>query len=123
MASVLVVDDEFGITEVLDALLTDAGHHVRRAINGRQALELVHEQQPDLILLDMMMPIMDGPTTLKAIRSDPQSASTPVILMSSLPPDKVVKMVDEAFESILTKPFRAKDAIEAIKAALSGSST
>ncbi|TDU26399.1 response regulator receiver domain-containing protein [Panacagrimonas perspica] len=121
MASVLVVDDEFGITEVLDALLTDAGHHVRRAINGRQALELVHEQRPDLILLDMMMPIMDGPTTLKAIRSDPQSASTPVILMSSLPPDKVVKMVDQAFESILTKPFRAKDAIEAINTALTGS--
>ena len=121
MASVLVVDDEFGITEVLDALLTDAGHHVRRAINGRQALELVHEQRPDLVLLDMMMPIMDGPTTLRAIRSDPQSASTPVILMSSLPPDKVEKMVDQPFSSILTKPFRAKVALEAIEAALARS--
>ncbi len=119
MASVLVVDDEFGITEVLDALLTDAGHHVRRAINGRQALELVHEQQPDLILLDMMMPIMDGPTTLRAIRSDPQGATTPVILMSSLPPEKVETMIDQAFDSILTKPFRAKDALAAITAALS----
>ncbi len=118
MASVLVVDDEFGITEVLEALLTDAGHHVRRAINGRQALELVHEQRPDLVLLDMMIPIMDGPTTLKAIRSDPGSASVPVILMSSLPPEKVAQMVDEGFESILTKPFRAKAALEAIATAL-----
>ena len=118
MASVLVVDDEFGITEVLDALLTDAGHHVRRAINGRQAMELVHEQRPDLVLLDMMMPIMDGPTTLKAIRSDPQSASVPVILMSSLPPEKVIKMVDDGFESVLTKPFRARTALEAIETVL-----
>lgn len=120
MASVLVVDDEFGITEVLDALLTDAGHQVHRAINGRQALELVHEQHPDLILLDMMMPIMDGPTTLRAIRSDAQSAGTPVILMSSLPPDKVATMVDQTYTAILTKPFRAKAALELIAAALRG---
>lgn len=118
MASVLVVDDEFGITEVLDALLTDAGHHVRRAINGLQALEIVHEQRPDLVLLDMMMPIMDGPTTLKAIRSNPGSASVPVILMSSLPLEKVVQMVGESFQGILTKPFRAKAALEVIAKAL-----
>lgn len=49
MASVLVVDDEFGITEVLEALLTDAGHHVRRAINGLQALEIVHEDRKSVV--------------------------------------------------------------------------
>ena len=120
MATVLVVDDEFGITEVLEALLTDAGHQVHRAINGRQALELVHEQRPDLILLDMMMPIMDGPSTLRAIRADAQSASTPVIVMSSLPPEKVALMVDDPYSAILTKPFRAKVALETISAALAG---
>ncbi len=120
MASVLVVDDEFGITEVLGALLTEAGHQVRRAINGRQALELVREQAPDLILLDLLMPVMDGPTTLRAIRAEELTAATPVILMSSLPPDKVIQLVDAPFRSILTKPFRAKAALEAIRAALEG---
>lgn len=114
MASVLVVDDEFGITEVLDALLTDAGHEVRRAINGRQALDVVHEQLPDVIFLDVMMPLMDGPTTLRALRLEERTRSIPVILMSGLPREKVAQLTDCAYQGFLQKPFRADDILTAI---------
>lgn len=118
MASVLVVDDEFGITEVVDALLTDCGHQVRRAINGRQALDLVHEHIPDLIILDVMMPLMDGPTTLRALRSESRTQGVPVILMSALPPEKVAQLAGPDHQGLLQKPFTAEQLLDAIARAL-----
>ena len=60
VALILVVDDEFSVAEVLESVLADAGHEVITAINGRQGLERLGERPPDLVLLDFMMPIMDG---------------------------------------------------------------
>ena len=77
MALILVVDDEFGVAEVLEFALADAGHEVVTAVNGRQALERLNERLPDLVLLDFMMPIMDGPTMLKAMREEPGYRNIP----------------------------------------------
>lgn len=114
MALVLVVDDEFGITEVVDALLTDCGHQVRRAINGQQALEIVREQIPDVVLLDMMMPLLDGPATLRALRLDTRTQAIPVILMSGLPPEKIAQLAGSGYQAMLRKPFRAEELLDAL---------
>lgn len=117
MASVLVVDDEFGITEVLDALLTDSGHQVHRAINGRQGLDVVQQHIPDIILLDMMMPLLDGPGMLRALRNDPRTQKVPVVLMSGLPREKVEEMTTGLeFQKLLHKPFRADEVLDTIAA-------
>ena len=71
MALVLLVDDEFSVAEVLQSVLADSGHEVMTAVNGQQALERLGERRPDLVLLDFMMPTMDGPAFLKAMKQDP----------------------------------------------------
>lgn len=65
MALILVVDDEFSVAEVLELVLSDAGHEVVTAANGQQGLERANERPPDVVLLDFMMPIMGGPSMLK----------------------------------------------------------
>jgi CheY-like chemotaxis protein len=116
--SVLVVDDEFGIAEVLEALLLDAGFRVTRAINGVQGLQRLHETPVDLVLLDMMMPLMDGPTMLARLREDPRHRGTPVILMSGLPRDIAQGRVNDPVQGYLQKPFMIRNLLDAIDAAL-----
>lgn len=117
MPTVLIVDDEFGVAEVLELILEDEGYRVVSAANGRQGLERLREETPDLVLLDFMMPILDGPGTLNAIRGDPSFARTPVVMMSSM--DEVtVRERCERYQSFLRKPFRVADVIMAISKAL-----
>lgn len=106
MQTVLVVDDEFGVAEVLQSILEDEGYRVATAINGKQALARLGELTPDLIMLDYMMPIMDGTQTLAAIRKSPTLASIPVIMMSSLEEASVRETCSD-YDSFLRKPFRA----------------
>ena len=84
MAPVLVVDDEFGIAELIEMALEDEGHRVVAAVNGRQGLERLAEAAPDLVLLDYMMPILDGPGMLRAMQADPALRAVPMVLMTSL---------------------------------------
>jgi CheY-like chemotaxis protein len=106
MRTVLVVDDEFGVAEVLQSILEDEGYRVATAINGKQALVRLDEVTPDLIMLDYMMPIMDGTQTLAAIRKHPTFARTPVIMMSSLE-EAAVRETATEYNTFLRKPFRA----------------
>jgi CheY-like chemotaxis protein len=106
MQTVLVVDDEFGVAEVLQSILEDEGYRVVTAINGKQALARLGEVTPDLIMLDYMMPIMDGSQTLAAIRKEPTFANIPVVMMSSLDAAAVRESCTD-YSSFLRKPFRA----------------
>jgi CheY-like chemotaxis protein len=90
--TLLVVDDEAGITEALSDLLSEEGFHVLVASHGREALARLAEKRPDLILLDYMMPVMDGRELLLALQGDAAHRDIPVLMMSavprsSLPPD------------------------------------
>lgn len=120
MKSILVVDDEFGIAEVLEALLSDGGYRVVRAINGRQALDRLHEGTIDIALLDVMMPIMDGPETLAAIRRHPRYAALPVVFMSGLSREQLDARVSAPFQGYLQKPFLARDLFAVLDRALQG---
>lgn len=85
MKTLLVVDDEAGITEALNDLLSEEGFHVLVAGNGKEALERIAGKRPDLILLDFMMPVMDGREVLTALRSDSATRDIPVLMMSAMP--------------------------------------
>lgn len=113
MQTVLVVDDEFGVAEVLQSILEDEGYRVATAINGKQALTRLAELTPDLIMLDYMMPIMDGARTLAAIRDDKAFAHTPVIMMSSLE-EAAVRETCTGYNSFLRKPFRAMAVVKMV---------
>ena len=66
--TILIVDDEFGVLEVLEFILSDAGFTVVSALNGQEALARLEETRPDLAIVDFMMPILDGNGVIKAIR-------------------------------------------------------
>ena len=105
MATVLVVDDEFGVAELFDAILTDEGYRVLTAINGRHGLELLAQERPDLMFLDYMMPVMDGAAMLRAIASDPALPGIPVVMMSSMPEATVAERCS-GYVTFLRKPFK-----------------
>lgn len=118
MALVLVVDDEFSVAEVVESILTDAGHEVVTASNGRQGLERANERPPDLVLLDVMMPIMSGPGMLEAMQKNPQLRDVPAVIMSSLPESIVAKSANGMYVAYLRKPFRVRSVVEVVESAL-----
>ena len=103
MTTVLVVDDEFDILEALKGILELEGYRVLAAQNGAQALRAMQEASPDLVLADLMMPVMDGLELLKAARADPRLAKVPVVLMSALRPK--VAQSEYGWRAFLQKPF------------------
>jgi len=116
MKSLLIVDDEYALVETLKDFLENEGYGVETASNGQEGLAAMKERRPDLVLTDLMMPIMNGKEMLIAMRSDPDLASVPVILMSAarrtiaVPPGEAFP----AFSVFLRKPFMLAPLIEAI---------
>jgi len=110
---ILIVDDEFGLAEVVAEMLGERGFATALAINGQLALERIREQSFDLVLMDCMMPILDGAGVMRALRADPATANLPVILMTALPhilaPD-----VEAAACAVLRKPFSPGELFAAI---------
>jgi CheY-like chemotaxis protein len=114
VARILVVEDEFGIAEVLQSALTDAGHEIMIAINGRQGLERLKEIRPDLVILDFMMPVVDGPGMLREMRNNPEYNAISAILMSSLPESAVAQEASGMYDGFLRKPFSLKKVLEIV---------
>src|SRR5687768_17021980 len=84
MAKILIVDDNADSCESLAVLFRDAGHKVECAPNGREALASVLTETPDVILLDLVMPEMDGPSFLEVVRSYLRIHSLPVVVFTAL---------------------------------------
>jgi CheY-like chemotaxis protein len=119
MATVLVVDDEFGIVDVLETILTDEGYRVLTACNGRQGLMRLSEEKPDVILLDFMMPILGGGEMLRAMAAEPAYQGIPVIIISSLSEEAIAERC-EGYVAFLHKPFRAAAVLGTVARILRG---
>lgn len=104
---ILIIDDEDDIREVAAlSLETVAGWDVAVASSGAQGLARAAEYNPDAILLDVMMPGMDGPTTFKALRQNPATAQIPVLLLTAkVQGTDQKRFADLGVQAILTKPF------------------
>jgi CheY-like chemotaxis protein len=104
---VLVVDDEFGLADLVAEMLIERGYDATIEIDGKHALASLDARPADLVLTDMMMPIMDGPELIKAMRADPRFAKIPIILMTALP--EAVPAGDAQYDALLVKPFAFKE--------------
>jgi CheY-like chemotaxis protein len=104
---ILIIDDEDDIREVAAlSLETVAGWDVATANSGAQGLARAIEQQPDAILLDVMMPGMDGPTTFRELRKNPTTSHIPVILLTAkVQSNDQRRFADLGVEAVLLKPF------------------
>ena len=102
MATILIVDDEFALAELLAELLGLRGHTVMLAINGISGLAALNSNDVDLVISDVMMPVMTGPQMIAAMRETPRLARIPVVLISAEPR----LLADAPFaQATLTKPF------------------
>ncbi|HBK99907.1 MAG TPA: adenylate/guanylate cyclase domain-containing response regulator [Microcoleaceae bacterium UBA10368] len=111
-ATILVVDDTPHNVRLLSTILTGQGYQVRKALNGQRALATVQEFPPHLILLDVMMPEMNGYEVCEHLKSSPTTSSIPVIFLSALDDasDKV-KAFDVGAVDYITKPFQEKEVL------------
>jgi two-component system alkaline phosphatase synthesis response regulator PhoP len=112
---ILVVDDEIYIVHILDFSLGMEGYEVVTALDGEQALEKLQSDKPDLIVLDIMMPKLDGYEVCKAIKSDPETRQIPVILLSAKGRNVDQKLgFDVGADDYITKPFSPRKLVERI---------
>lgn len=115
MKKVLVVDDDQGVRRLAGYVLTSAGFEVSMARDGREALALINAQPPDVVVLDLNMPIMDGYTLVQEM--DRCEARPPILILSADMPERARR--DLGAEAALSKPFRPDDLVNKVEA-LSG---
>jgi len=104
---ILVVDDEPDIVTLVKSRLEANGYEVISAYNGKDGLEKAEESQPDMILLDLMMPIMDGYEAGQKLKENPKTKDIPLILFTAAAAEEVAKKGAETIEAIdyVVKPF------------------
>ena len=108
MALILAVDDNPVITEFVEDILCPE-HEVRTAANGEEALGSVAEHRPDLVIIDVMMPVMDGIEAVRRLKADPDTRHIPVIMLTALGKDEdIVRGLDAGADDYMEKPFSTK---------------
>ncbi|MGA9696169.1 MAG: response regulator [Dehalococcoidales bacterium] len=106
---ILIVDDEPNVRRLLHTILGKT-FDVLEAEDGRQAIEITNSQKPDVVLMDMMMPKMDGLTACHMIKNDPATKSIPVIMVTAIGFELNVKLSQQMGASgYVTKPFSSED--------------
>ena len=115
-ATVLIIDDEIHIRRLIAQMLELAGYRVLQAANGPEALRLIEETKPDVITCDVFMPGMTGFEVLEAIKSQPDTADTPVIMLTAIGQEKdTARAIALGADDYITKPFGSTNLIETIE--------
>jgi CheY-like chemotaxis protein len=105
MRTVLVVDDEYDIAEVVGSVLSSRGYEVAVAPNGRLALAAIESRRPDVILLDVMMPVMTGIELLRTLKATDKHRAIPVLMMSAVNDGELSSADESLAAGYLRKPF------------------
>jgi two-component system alkaline phosphatase synthesis response regulator PhoP len=110
----LIVDDEPNVRRLLHTILSKT-FEVFEAEDGRQAIEMTNTQKPDVVLMDMMMPKMDGLTACHMIKNDPATKSIPVIMVTAIGFELNIKLSQQMGASgYITKPFSSEELLDKI---------
>jgi twitching motility two-component system response regulator PilG len=113
--TVLVVEDKASLTQMLQFLFLSKGLSVQIAFDGKEALEKVSDISPDLILLDIMMPRMDGFEVLERLKGNPETAKIPVIMLTARKSrEDMDKARDLGAVEYITKPFKAVEVVDKV---------
>jgi CheY-like chemotaxis protein len=111
--TVLIVEDEWAIADWLEVLLSERGYRILAASNGRQALDMLHHEIPDLVLTDFMMPFVDGGGLMAALAENPKTRHIPVVVMTSLL-ESAVRERSRTYTAVLRKPFREAELLRVL---------
>ncbi len=116
-AKVLIVDDDREMVELIQLFLDNAGYQTVTAVSGEAALDIASRELPDLILLDIMMPKIDGWEVFRSIRNDPQTRDIPVAFITARTQniDKMIGLTVMKADGYITKPFGKKELLEEVE--------
>ena len=114
-ATVLVVDDTPQNVRLLEAVLTPKGYTVTSASSGEEALAMVRQQLPDLILLDVVMEPMDGFEVCRRLREDPTTAFLPVVMITASGEKERLQALEAGADDFVTKPFDQAELLARVK--------
>jgi DNA-binding response OmpR family regulator len=121
MARLLVIDDDVDLAKLTSIRLTRAGHDVHEAHDGQSGLEAIRSYQPELVVIDWMMPGMDGIEVAKAVRADAAIREIPLVMLTA---KSAASDVDRALEAginaVMTKPYVPAELVGRISAILDG---
>lgn len=112
MKFVLIAEDEYDIALALELVLTESGYRVATVPNGQEALYALAKEKPDLILMDIMMPVLTGLETIQKIKADPEYADIPVVLMSAAPAKGTQE--EYGWVAFIRKPFNVDDVLRVL---------
>jgi|TARA_R100000005_G_scaffold95839_2_gene79071 two-component system alkaline phosphatase synthesis response regulator PhoP len=117
--TILVVDDEKDLLDLIEYNLKKEGFAVLKAENGEEGIEIAKEHKPDLVLMDIMMPKMDGMEAVETMRADDELKSTPIIFLTARSDEKTeVEGLDKGGDDYITKPISTTKLISRIKAVM-----
>jgi DNA-binding response OmpR family regulator len=121
---VLVVDDEQSVLHAVEMALESDGLEVTTAPDGAQCLQAVAAESPDLVVLDVSMPVMDGLQALRVLRENPATKGLPVIMLTALDDDiHITKAWTTGVDFYLTKPFDVDELLLVVQRALAANDT
>lgn len=119
MAEIYIVEDDRDIQEIESIALKNSGHTVQGFSNGKDFFRAVSEKMPDLVLLDIMLPDMDGNEILKKLRQNEMTAHVPVIMVTAKTAEiDMIKGLDIGADDYIKKPFSVMELITRVKALL-----
>jgi two-component system, cell cycle response regulator DivK len=115
--TVLIVEDQPDNRIIYSTILEHAGFDVLEAKNGEEGVRCAYEHHPDLILMDLSMPVLDGWEAVRRLKSDPEMAGTPVCAISAHVPcdGDAERAQDSGFECYLTKPLDPREVLEEVE--------
>lgn len=114
---VLLIEDEPNIIEAISFILSRDGWTVKTHSNGADAVEMVKERRPDVLILDVMLPGKSGYDILRELREDPASAGLPVLMLTARGQSKDREIAERAgCDAFMTKPFSNADVLETVRA-------
>lgn len=115
MPRVLVVDDSPHVLKLVQVNLESEGYEICTASDGSEALDAVARERPDAIVCDLMMPVTDGYTFLRMLRTDPATSKIPfVVLSAKTMPDDIRQALEMGADRYITKPFDPAELVEAV---------
>jgi len=115
MKKILVVDDEPDLLKVISARLSGSGYEVSTATTAEKALEFLAQNKPDLILLDLLLPKMQGDEACRIIKSDEKLKNIPVVLFTASVTDVAGKAREMQADAYITKPFETQELLDMVK--------
>ena len=119
--TILIADDHEDNRELLQLLLRGAGYSVREAKNGSECLDLARAEPPDLIVMDLSMPVLDGWGLFEELKIDPRTRTIPCVVVTAHADLDRHRALEKGFMAYVSKPFATEDLLQTIATALSRS--